>query len=86
MWFPFMKSIQIPKYTLRWKVRKNAETGELNVDVSRIRDLANHDENLALTNQPLNGSKSDQDLKEWAEKKRKKTALQIKRNSTLRIR
>ena len=42
------------------KVRKNAETGELNVDVSRIRDLANHDENLALTNQPLNGSKSDQ--------------------------
>ena len=53
------------------KVRKNAETGELNVDVSRIRDLANHDENLALTNQPLNGSKSDQDLKEWAEKKRK---------------
>lgn len=53
------------------KVTKDAKTGESNVDVSRIREVANSDENLALTNQPLNGSKSDEDLKAWAAKKRK---------------
>lgn len=53
------------------KVTKDAETGETKVDVSRIREVANSDENLALTNQPLNGSKSDEDLKAWAAKKRK---------------
>ena len=40
------------------------------VDVSKIRELANHDDNLALTNQPLNGSKSDSDLQEHLKKVR----------------
>lgn len=53
------------------KVTKDAKTGKVNVDVSRIREIANSDENLALTNQPLNGSKSDEDLKAWAAKQRK---------------
>lgn len=53
------------------KVTKDEKTGGTKVDISRIREVANSDENLALTNQPLNGSKSDEDLKEWAAKKRK---------------
>ena len=28
------------------------------VDVTRIREMVNHDDNLALTNQPANGSKN----------------------------
>lgn len=52
------------------KVKKDANTGKAEADVSRIRELANSDENLALTNQPLNGSKSDTDLKKWASQKR----------------
>jgi len=46
-------------------------TGQARVDVSRLREIANHDDNLALTNQSLNGSKSDHDLKEWSERERK---------------
>lgn len=46
-----------------------SEDGET-VDVSRIREVVNSDENLALTNQPLNGSKADEDLREWAAKER----------------
>lgn len=53
------------------KVTKDASTGKAQVDVSRIREVANSDENLALTNQPLNSSKSDEDLKAWAAKQRK---------------
>lgn len=53
------------------KVVEDKKTGETKVDVSRIREAVNHDDNLALTNQPLNGSKSDEDLKGWASKKRK---------------
>ncbi len=41
------------------------------VDVSRIREMVNADDNLALTNQPLNGSKGDEDLAEWAAAERK---------------
>ena len=41
------------------------------VDVSRIREMVNADDNLALTNQPLNGSKGDEDLAEWAARERK---------------
>jgi hypothetical protein len=37
------------------------------VDVSKIREVVNHDDNLALTNKSLNCSKSDSDLKEWSE-------------------
>lgn len=39
-------------------------------DVSRIRNMVNHDDNLALTNQPANGSKSQNDLKTWSEAER----------------
>lgn len=45
--------------------------GNASVDVSRLRAVVNADENLALTNQPLNGSKSDDDLLAWAAKTRK---------------
>lgn len=45
--------------------------GKAGVDVGRIRAAVNADENLALTNQPLNGSKSDDDLQVWAAKIRK---------------
>lgn len=46
--------------------------GAASVDVGRLRAAVNADENLALTNQPLNGSKSDEDLQAWAAKTRKK--------------
>lgn len=46
--------------------------GAASVDVARLRAAVNADENLALTNQPLNGSKSDEDLLAWAAKTRKK--------------
>lgn len=52
-------------------VTVDPETGQAKVDVSRLREIANHDDNLALTNQSLNGSKSDHDLKEWSERERK---------------
>lgn len=45
--------------------------GKANVDVSGLRAAVNADENLALTNQPLNGSKSDDDMQTWAAKTRK---------------
>lgn len=53
------------------KITRDESTGELKVDVSHISKVANSDENLVLTNQPLNGSKSDEDLKDWAAKQRK---------------
>jgi hypothetical protein len=53
------------------KVTTNAD-GAASVDVARLRAAVNADENLALTNQPLNGSKSDEDLQVWAAKTRKK--------------
>lgn len=53
------------------QVKVNKDSGEAAVDVSRLREIANHDDNLALTNQSLNSSKSDLDLKEWAERERK---------------
>jgi hypothetical protein len=53
------------------QVQVNKDSGDAAVDVSRLREIANHDDNLALTNQSLNGSKSDLDLKEWAERERK---------------
>lgn len=46
------------------------DTGGSDVDVTRIRELANSEKNLSLTNAPGNQSKRDQDLKEWSEKKR----------------
>lgn len=52
-------------------VTVDPETGQATVDVSRLREIANHEDNLALTNQSLNGSKSDHDLKEWSERERK---------------
>lgn len=53
------------------KVKTDGASGAMEADVSRLREIANHDNNLALTNQPLNGSKSDEDLKTWSERKRK---------------
>lgn len=47
-------------------VKRDEQTGELKVDSRRMRAAVNDDKNLALTNQPLNGSKSDNELKEWA--------------------
>jgi hypothetical protein len=47
------------------------ETGKQVVDTSRIREMVNHDDNLALTNKPANGSKKAHDLKQWANKERK---------------
>ncbi|HCI2696222.1 TPA: hypothetical protein NOT46_005771 [Pseudomonas aeruginosa] len=52
------------------KVVTDPATGEQVVDTSRIREMVNHDENLALTNKPANGSKKAHDLKEWAGKER----------------
>ncbi|MEK6789816.1 MAG: hypothetical protein AABY68_12785 [Pseudomonadota bacterium] len=40
-------------------------TGGDTVDVTKIKDMVNHDNNLALTNQSLNRSKKAQDLDEW---------------------
>lgn len=51
-------------------VSVDAETGKPVVDTARIREMVNHDDNLALTNKPANGSKSAHDLKEWADKER----------------
>jgi hypothetical protein len=51
-------------------VKRDEQTGQLNVDPGRMRAAVNHDDNLALTNQPLNGSKSDHDLEEWAARER----------------
>ncbi|HBO7197671.1 hypothetical protein [Pseudomonas aeruginosa] len=52
------------------KVVTDPATGEQVVDTSRIREMVNHDDNLALTNKPANGSKKAHDLKEWAGKER----------------
>lgn len=52
------------------KVVVDPATGERVVDTSRIREMVNHDDNLALTNKPANGSKKARDLKEWAGKER----------------
>ncbi|MEE4093658.1 hypothetical protein V2I59_08915 [Pseudomonas viridiflava] len=46
-------------------------TGEKTVDVKRMRQMVNEDDNLALTNKPANGSKNAHDLDEWASHKRK---------------
>lgn len=51
-------------------VKHDEQTGELKVDSSRMRATINDDKNLALTNQPLNGSKSAHDLEEWAARER----------------
>lgn len=51
------------------KVETDAK-GEASVNVEQIRAAVNHDDNLALTNKPLNGSKSDENLKDWADKER----------------
>lgn len=51
-------------------VKRDEQTGELKVDPGRMRAAVNDDKNLALTNQPLNGSKSDHDLEEWAARER----------------
>jgi hypothetical protein len=51
-------------------VQQDENTGEMTYDSSRMRATINADENLALTNQPLNGSKSDSNLDEWAESER----------------
>lgn len=51
-------------------VKRDEQTGELKVDSARMRAAVNDDKNLALTNQPLNGSKSDNDLEEWAARER----------------
>jgi len=40
------------------------------VSVEAIKNVINDDSNLAITNQPLNGSKSSHDLKEWEQKKK----------------
>lgn len=45
--------------------------GKAGVDASGMRAAVNHDDNLALTNQPLNGSKNDDDLRAWAARERK---------------
>lgn len=52
------------------KVVIDPETGNKTVDTSCIAAMVNHDDNLALTNQPANGSKKANDLKKWAGKKR----------------
>ena len=51
-------------------VKRDEQTGELKVDPARMRAAVNDDKNLALTNQPLNGSKSDHGLEEWAARER----------------
>lgn len=51
-------------------VKRDEQTGELKVDSARMRAAVNDDKNLALTNQPLNGSKSDHDPEEWAARER----------------
>ena len=51
-------------------VQRDEQTGELKVDSSRMRAAVNDDKNLALTNQPLNGSKSDNESAEWAARER----------------
>lgn len=53
-------------------VKRDEQTGEIKVDSGRMRAAVNDDKNLALTNQPLNGSKSDNELEEWAKAKRKR--------------
>lgn len=53
------------------KVTIDKETGQLKADVSQIRKIVNSDENLALTNKSLNGSKCDKDLEEWVATERK---------------
>jgi hypothetical protein len=42
-------------------------------DVSKIRDIANNDDNLVLTNDKLNASKKAHDLKEWMSATNEKT-------------
>lgn len=51
-------------------MKRDEQTGELKVDPARMRAAVNDDKNLALTNQPLNGSKSDHGLEEWAARER----------------
>ncbi|WP_312937656.1 hypothetical protein [Stutzerimonas nitrititolerans] len=53
------------------KIVENRSTGASEVDVSRIREAINHNDNLALTNKPANASKYDHDLDEWSKRERK---------------
>ena len=53
------------------KVVENKLSGTSEVDVSRIREVVNHDDNLALTNKPANASKWEYDLDEWSKQERK---------------
>lgn len=46
-------------------VTRDAQTGELKVVTDRLREMANDDSNLALTNKPLNASKKHHDLEKW---------------------
>lgn len=47
------------------------DTGGSEADVTRIQELLNSAENLALTNASANRSKGEKDLKEWSEETRK---------------
>lgn len=47
------------------------DVGGSEADVTRIREVANSAENLALTNMSVNRSKGEKDLKEWSEETRK---------------
>jgi hypothetical protein len=47
------------------------DAGGSEADVTRIREVANSAENLALTNMSANRSKGDKDLKEWSSETRK---------------
>lgn len=47
------------------------DNGGVEADTTRIREVVNSSENLALTNMSANRSKREKDLKEWSEEKRK---------------
>lgn len=47
------------------------DTGGSEADVTRIREVVNSSENLALTNASANRSKGEKDLKKWSEETRK---------------
>lgn len=51
---------------------KSGKDGQPEVDASAMAAMINSDANLALTNKSINASKSDSDLKEWADTKQKK--------------
>ena len=48
--------------------RKGEGEAEGEVEVGAIKKIVNDDNNLALTNKPLNASKWSHDLKEWEDK------------------